>query len=416
MPTITVEDVSRRLIEPAFYADEDAFHEGMTLLRDHAPVVRVDHDPRYQPFWAITSHADVLRIERDHDLFTNAPRTILEAAEVGLKLREMRLAGKGTRNLVHLDGAYHRSMRAVGAEWFRPKVMRELQSTIRALAKRYVDLMADSAECEFVHEVAVAFPGYVIMSLLGLPEADYPMLQRWTRELFGHNDEDTRRGDTSADMVRVLADFTAYFNEVTAYRRAAPADDLASAIANARIDGQLLSEEEASSYYRLIASAGHDTTKACIAGGLLAIIEHPDQHRRLRADLGLLATGVDEMIRWTTPVKSFLRTASADTVVHGIPLAAGSTVAMIYPAANRDPGVFHEPNRFDVGRVDNKHLGFGAGVHFCLGAALARMEISIFFEELIPRLNRIELAGEPCYSSTLFVGGLKHLPIRYRMR
>lgn len=191
---------------------------------------------------------------------------------------------------------------------------------------------------------------------------------------------------------------------------------LAVAIANARIDGELLSDIDTLSYYLLVATAGHDTTSATIAGGLLALIENPDQRQRLCDDLSLMPQATEEMIRWVTPVKTFMRTAAEDTVVRGVPIAAGESVLLSYASGNRDEEVFDEPFRFDVSRDPNKHVAFGYGVHFCLGAALARMEVSSFFAELLPRLTSVELAGEPQYMATTFVGGLKHLPIRYSVR
>jgi cytochrome P450 len=213
-----------------------------------------------------------------------------------------------------------------------------------------------------------------------------------------------------------LLDFFAYFQALTAARRAAPTDDLASAIANARVDGEYLSDFDTASYYVIIATAGHDTTSSTIAGGLHALISHPFELERLRSDPGLLPTAVDEMIRWVTPVKEFMRTATADTSVAGVPVAAGESVLLSYPSANRDEEVFDDPFRFDAGRDPNKHLAFGFGVHYCLGAALARMEARALFAELLPRLESIELAGPPEWVATTFVGGLKHLPVRYTLK
>jgi len=214
----------------------------------------------------------------------------------------------------------------------------------------------------------------------------------------------------------VLLDFFAYFNALTAARREQPTEDLASAIANARIDTEPLSDVDSASYYVIIASAGHDTTKDAISGGLLALIENSDELTRLRENPGLMPTAVEEMIRWTTPVKEFMRTATEDTTVRGVPIAAGESVYLAYVSGNRDEAVFSEPFRFDVAREPNKHLAFGYGVHFCLGAALARMEISSLFTELVPRLDSIELTGAPEHCATTFVGGLKHLPIRYSLK
>jgi cytochrome P450 len=207
-----------------------------------------------------------------------------------------------------------------------------------------------------------------------------------------------------------------YFTALTASRREHPTEDLASAIANATVDGQPLSDVDTVSYYVIVATAGHDTTSATISGGLHALIENPDQLQRLKDNPQLMPLATEEMIRWVTPVKEFMRTAAEDTEVRGIPIAAGESVLLSYPSANRDEEIFDEPFRFDVGRNPNKHVAFGYGVHFCLGAALARMEVSSFFSELVPRLESIELTGDPEYIATIFVGGPKHLPIRYTVR
>jgi cytochrome P450 len=251
------------------------------------------------------------------------------------------------------------------------------------------------------------------MSLLGLPEADFPRMLRLTQELFGSDDAEFKRGTTYEDQLPALLDMFEYFNSVTASRREHPTEDLASAIANARIDGQPLSDIDTVSYYLIVATAGHDTTSATISDGLHALIENPDQRERLRENLNLMPLATEEMIRWVTPVKEFMRTAGEDTTVRGVPIAAGESVLLSYVSANRDEDVFDDPFRFDVGRDPNKHLAFGYGVHFCLGAALARIEVNGFFTELLPRLKSIELAGDPQFVATTFVGGIKHLPVRY---
>jgi len=188
---------------------------------------------------------------------------------------------------------------------------------------------------------------------------------------------------------------------------------MASVVANAKIDGEDLTLMQTISYYVITATAGHDTTASAMAGGLLALIENPDQLQRLQADPGLMNTAVDEMIRWVTPVKHFMRTATEDYTVRGTTIKAGESVLLSYPSGNRDEEAFVDPFTFDVGRSPNKHLSFGFGVHYCLGAMLARMELKALFRELLPRLKSVELAGEPKWMKTIFVGGLKTLPIRY---
>jgi len=238
-----------------------------------------------------------------------------------------------------------------------------------------------------------------------------------TQEMFGGDDDEYKRDSGSLeDQFAVLLDFFAYFSKLTASRREQPTDDLASAIANGRIDGEPLSDVDTASYYVIVASAGHDTTKDAISGGLYALIENPDELARLRNDPGLMGTAVEEMIRWSTPVKEFMRTATADTTIRGVDVAKGDAVYLAYVSGNRDEEVFTDPFRFDVTRDPNKHVAFGYGIHFCLGAALARMEMTSLFTELLSRLESIELAGKPELSATTFVGGLKHLPIRYSLK
>lgn len=411
-----VDDAAKVLAEPQAYADEKRFHEALTHLRRNAPVSWVE-SKMYKPFWAITKHADVMEIERQNDLFTNDPRPLLQYSGVEDVLREQREAGMGLRTLIHMDDPHHRDIRKIGADWFRPKAMRDLKVRVDELARIYVDKMAAAGgECDFVQEVAVNYPLYVILSLLGLPESDFPRMLKLTQELFGSDDTEFQRGSNSLDdVIAVLMDFFSYFAALTASRRAHPTEDLASAIANATINGEPLSDMDTASYYVIVASAGHDTTSAGISGGLLSLIENPGELDRLRADMSLMGTAVEEMIRCVVPVKEFMRTAQADTEVRGVPIAKGEAVYLAYTSANRDEEVFYDPFRFDVGRDPNKHLSFGYGVHFCLGAALARMEMNSFFTELVPRLKSIELAGDPEFVATTFVGGLKHLPIRYEM-
>jgi cytochrome P450 len=404
------------LADPAAYTDEKRLHEALAHLREHAPVswVSVEH---YKPFWAITKHADVMDIERENDLFTNDPRPLLMLTKLEETLQAQQQAGIGLRTLIHMDDPHHRDIRKIGADWFRPSALRALKARCDELAKIYVDKMLEKGpELDFVQEIAVNYPLYVILSLLGLPESDFPRMLKLTQELFGGDDKEFRRGNSPEDMLAVLLDFFNYFAALTASRREHPTEDLASAIANATINGEPLSDMDTTSYYVIVASAGHDTTSAAIAGGLLALLDNPAELARLQKDTSLMGTAVEEMIRWVVPVKEFMRTAQADTEVRGVPIAKGESVLLSYVSANRDEEVFKDPFRFDVGRDPNKHLSFGYGVHFCLGASLARLEMNSFFSELIPRIKSIELAAEPELVATTFVGGVKHLPIRYALK
>jgi cytochrome P450 len=406
-----MDEAAKVFADPQAYADEPKLHAALTHLRANTPVAWVDVDG-YNPFWAITKHADVMAIERANTEFTNSPRPVLATRE-----GDEQQAAIGVSTLIHMDDPQHRAVRAIGADWFRPKAMRALKVRIDELAQRYVDhMVAAGPECDFVQEVAVNYPLYVIMSMLGIPESDFPQMLKYTQELFGNDDTEMQRSASIEESMAVLLEMFEYFNALTASRRANPTEDLASTIANATIDGEPLSDIDTVSYYLIIATAGHDTTSAVISGGLQALIENPDQRKRLRADMGLLPLATEEMIRWVTPVKEFMRTAREDTEVRGVRIAAGESVLLSYASSNRDEDVFADPFRFDVSRDPNRHNAFGYGVHFCLGAALARMEVSSFFSALLPRLNDIELTGRPEHMATIFVGGLKHLPIRYSLR
>jgi cytochrome P450 len=403
---------ARVLANPQAYTDEKKLHEALKHCREHAPVSWVDVEG-YRPFWAITKHADIMEIERQNDLFTNYPRPLLAISDADDALLRDMEAGIGLRTLIHMDDPHHRDMRKIGVDWFRPKAMRALKARCDELAKIYVDKMAaNGPEFDFATEIAVNYPLYIILSMLGLPDSDFPRMLKLTQEMFGGNDEEFQRGGGVEDMQAVLLDFFMYFTALTQSRRDNPTEDLASAIANAKINGQPLTDMDTLSYYVIVASAGHDTTSAGIAGGMLALLENPGELDRLKMDRSLMGTAVEEIIRWVVPVKEFMRTAQSDTEVRGVPVAKGEAVLLSYVSANRDEDVFYDPFRFDVGRDPNKHLSFGYGVHFCLGAALARMEINSFFSELVPRIKSIELAGKPEHMATTFVGGLKHLPIR----
>lgn len=410
---MTLHEAGRIFIDPKAYADDRRWHEGAALLRSESPVHLVEGDGFCYPFYAITKHADVLEIETHHDIFLNEPRPVLGETAADDRRRDQ---GDMLRTLIHMDEPDHKAYRAITAAWFQPSSLRKLEARMAELAKRYVDQMASlGGTCDFMQDVAVHYPLYVILSILGLPESDHPRMLKLTQELFGAADDEMQRGSSMDDIMAVVADYFRYFGELTTARRAQPTDDLASVIANATLNGELLGDMEAISYYVIIATAGHDTTSSTIGGGLHALLEQPEQLDRLRADLLLLPSAVDEMIRWVSPVKHFMRTATEDYTLRGTKIRAGESVLLSYASANRDEDVFADSMRFDVGRTANRQLAFGFGVHYCLGALLARMEIKALYAELLPRLRHVELDGVAKYMATLFVGGPKRLPIRYEV-
>ncbi|MEY4633497.1 MAG: hypothetical protein RLZ18_869 [Actinomycetota bacterium] len=410
--SLTVAEAVKVFTDPTAYADEARFFEACALLRREAPIYRYE-DPTggFNPFYAITKHADVLEIELHNAQFINEPRPVLGPASGDRHNAEN---GHMLRTLIHVDDPEHRDLRGVTSDWFLPKSLQKLDVRLAELAKRYVDKMASmNGHCDFAQDIAMHLPLNVILDILGLPESDYPRMLKLTQELFGSADEELSRGSDPDDLIAVINDFFAYFTQITEDRRANPTDDLASVVANGRINGEELTMLQTISYYVIAATAGHDTTASAIAGGLQALIENPDQMELLRNDPSLVTTAADEIIRWVTPVKHFMRTATEDYTIGGVTIKKGESVLLSYPSANRDESVFENPNKFDITRSPNKHLSFGFGVHYCLGAMLARMEIKAVLTELIPRLKSVQLAGEPSLMKTTFVGGLKHLPITY---
>ncbi|HZQ76921.1 MAG TPA: cytochrome P450 [Acidimicrobiia bacterium] len=408
---LTVEEAGRVFADPGAYTDERRFHQACALLRREAPIPLVEADG-YPPFYALTRHADVMEAERNPEVFRNLPQPVLMESE---RERLVRQAGD-LATLVHMDDPDHRRYRALTADWFQPSSLARLEARIAELARRAVDRMAAlPGECDFAVDIATPMPLEVILSILGLPEADYPKMLQLTRELFQGDDPEFARGSTFEEFMTVIYDYFAYFGALVDERRARPTEDLASVIANAVLDGEPIWPFQQISYFIIIATAGHDTTSFTMTGGLQALIENPGELERLRRDPSLIATAADEMVRWVSPVRHFLRNAVAPADIGGRHFEPGDRLLLSYWSANRDETVFDDPFRFDVGRKPNRHLAFGFGAHYCLGAALARMEIRALFAELVPRLRRIEPAGPPELSRSIFVGGHKHLPVRYAL-
>jgi cytochrome P450 len=407
-----LDEAGRVFVDPAAYADDERFHRACALLRREDPLHLVDH-PQFPAFRAVTRHADVYEVELHPQSFTNAPFPVLGPEEM---YERDKVNGPLLRTLIHMDGPDHKAHRALAADWFKPRTLARLEASLADLARRSVDRMAElGGRCDFARDVAMQFPLQVILAILGLPESDYPRMLQLTQELFGSQDPELARGPSVEDQMQVMQDFGIYFTKLTEDRRAEPAEDLASTIANGTIGGEALGILETISYYVIIATAGHDTTSSAMSGGVQALVEHPDQLQRLRDDPALLDSAVDEIIRWTTPVKHFMRSAVEPYELRGHRFEPGDLLLLSYPSANRDEAVFDDPFTFDVGRSPNPHLAFGFGAHYCLGAKLAKMEIRALLTELVPRLRSIELDGEPALSQTTFVGGLKHLPIRYEL-
>ena len=413
------------VIDPKAYAAWDPLLDLFDSIRAETPVLQIesptgDHDP----FWLITRHDDVMRISKDNVTFLNAPRPSVFTNKAGEALARSITGGSPNlvQSLVSLDAPKHPKLRRLTQEWFMPKNLRLIEADIRALAKRTVDkLVAAGPEADFVPLVSAPYPLHVVMQILGVPEEDEPRMLFLTQQMFGGQDEELNKSgianlspqQITEIVLGAVKDFTAYFESLAAKRRETPTEDVATILANGTIDGAPLDPLDLAGYYIIIAAAGHDTTSASTAGAMLALARDPEQFVKVKADRSLVAGIVEEAIRWTTPVQHFMRMANKDVELGGVNIAKGDWLMMNYVAANHDPQQFDNPRRFDATRHDNRHLAFGAGAHQCLGLHLARLEMRILFEELLDRLDTVELAGEPRRASSTFVGGLKTLPLRF---
>jgi len=402
----------RAIADPRTYGNDTKLHALLTHIRHNDPVTYIDADG-FRPFYAISKHADIVEISRRTDIFLNAPRPVLieQAIEAAMAKQPAAL-----RTLIHMDEPDHKLFRSLTQDWFMPANLKKVEAKVEAIAAFFVNRMIEKgSECDFVNDIAVWYPLRVIMMILGVPEKDEALMLKLTQELFGANDPDMQRdAPTEEERNRTLLDFFTFFTQITAERRANPGDDVATTIANAQVNGELIGDLEAMSYYIIIATAGHDTTSSSTAGGLLALLQHPEELEKLRQNPELLPLAVDESIRWVTPVKHFMRTATEDYELRGKTIKTGESVMLMYASANRDEDAFDEPFRFKVDRRPNKHLAFGHGAHHCLGHLLAKMEMRALYKALLGKIGDIELTGEPAWVQSQFVSGLKTLPIKYR--
>jgi len=427
MDTARIDDeIAWAIVDPKSYADDTTLHRNLRWLRHNNPLGRAELE-NFDPFWVVTKHADILEVSRSNDLFHNGDlQTTLTPKSIDHKIRQMTGGSPHlVRSLVQMDAPDHPKYRVMTQAWFLPQNIRKLEERIRTIAKAHVDRMAEmGGECDFVADVALTFPLQVIMEILGVPEADEPRMLKLTQELFGSTDPDLNRDQAEltedfernlAQVQSVIGDFFTYFDAITQDRRANPREDLSTFIANGKIDGESMGPMEALSYYVIVATAGHDTTSSSTAGAVWGMCENPGEFAKVKENRALIPGLVDEAIRWTTPVKHFMRSATADTELRDRKIAKGDWLFLSYPSGNRDEEVFEDPDAFRVERSPNKHLAFGYGAHLCLGQHLAKMEMRILFEELMSRVSSIELNGEPKRSAASFVGGPKSLPIRFRM-
>ena len=413
------QDVAATIVDPKAYAADAPIQEAFAWARRNLPLGLAQPEG-YAPFWVVTKHADILDISRNNALFHNGDReTTVTDLKGSASIRQMTGGSPHLiRALVSMDAPEHPQYRMMTQSWFMPANLKKLEQPIRAMARKAIDgLQARGGACEFVGDVALGYPLHVIMEILGVPEADEPLMLKLTQDVFNARDPEQTGGAATDSAARVahvravVAEISRYFMTLIDDRRAKPTDDLASTIANARVDGELISYADAINYYILVATAGHDTTSSSTSGAIWALCEQPEQFAKVKADRSLIPGLVDEAIRWTTPVKHFMRTATEDTEIRGQAISKGDWLMLCYLSGNRDEEVFDDPTAFRVDRKPNKQLAFGYGAHLCLGQHLAKMEMRIFFEEFFDRVASVQLSGTPERTVANFVSGPKRLPI-----
>jgi cholest-4-en-3-one 26-monooxygenase len=400
------------LVHPAHYAALGYPHEIWTRLRREDPVHWWERTEG-MPFWAITRHRDIQEISTQPGLFLNAPRLVIQHQE------EQR-NDEFPPTLIQMDPPRHRVFRKLINHRFKPQALRRMHADIERIGKEIVDdlVQEDFGECDFVRAVSAPLPIAVIAWLLGVPREDWDLIFDWTNKIIGAQDPDFQdEGKSIQESSRQnMLDLFSYFAKLLEEKKKHPADDLCTLFTQMEVGGEKLELMDQLAWCLIITIAGNETTRNGTTGGMLAFVENQDELRKLQADPALLVPAVEEVVRWTSPIIHFARTATRDYQLRGKKIEAGQSVALFYPSANRDEEVFEEPFRFLINRHPNRHLGFGVGEHFCLGSHLARLEIQVAYKHLLPRIEEIELAGPVDRLHSSLVGGVKRLPIRYKLR
>ena len=395
--------------EPIDLISPEAFRHGhpwaqYAWLRANAPVYR-HPQPGTDGFWAITRYDDVRTISRQPKLFSSAAKGPMLGEPTPEEL------APNLQMMLFMDPPQHDRFKLLVSRGFTPKNAQLLADRIGELSREIVDDVIERGECDLVADVAGRLPSGLIAELMGIPRADGERLYELTEIMHTTDDAVHSRDERMMAVVEMLT----YAAGVVEAKRRNPGDDIASALVQAEIDGDRLTDGELQFFFLLLVNAGGDTTRNLVAAGMQQLFDHPGERARLAADLdGLLPTAVEEMLRYTSPVANFQRTVMDDTVLGGQQLRAGDRVVMFYGSANRDEDVFADADRFDIGRSPNPHVAFGAGgPHLCLGMHVARIEIAAMFRELLARLPDLEPAGEPELLASSFIAGVKSMPVRF---
>lgn len=399
------------LSEPSFWVST-AREQVFARLREHDPVTWQEEPETVwsesgRGYWAVVRHGDVRAVTRDARRFVSGLGTELFDLPVEV--------ARSYSGMLNMDAPEHTRFRAYVNAAFSARRVTTLEDSIRSTTRAILDAVLELGACDFAKDVADAIPTAVTCDLLGVPHADRPAIARLSRAAVPLGDPEFGGREAS---FRAVDELKAYGRHLRDERVSAPGDDLVTVLATGEIDGQRLGEEEVATFFELLVTAGIETTGASIAHGLVALLEHPAQMTAWRSDPAAFATSaVEEILRWSTPVVHFRRTAVTDAEIAGVKIAAGDKVVIFFNSANRDETVFDDPYRFDIGRTPNPHLAFGGGgPHHCLGAHLARLEIRVLFEELFAHVADIRLAEEPVYMHSMFFNGVKALPCEFAPR
>jgi cytochrome P450 len=375
----------------------------------HRPVENaLFEDPNDQGFWAVTRHADLVEVTKRHDDFVSGEGIVFESMP-----QEMLDAAQG---FIAMDPPRHTKVRRLLSSAFTPKQMARIGDRIEANATRIVDDIAARGEIDFVADVAALVPMHNICDMVGIPDEHRRTVAYEAQFAGGWRDEDLMQGaEPMGTLLQAIETMRAIATELIAQRRAEPQDDLLTALVQAEVDGERLTDEEITSFFGLLMVAGNDTTRQSTSHGMKALTDFPDQRAWLVEDLDArMPTAVEEIVRWASPIMTFRRTAARDCELSGQQITAGDKVILFYASANWDADVFDHPERFDLSRSPNPHVSFGGGgIHHCLGNQLARRQLAAIFRELLTRLPDIHVVGEPVRSTSNFFHGVNRMTVRF---
>ncbi len=390
------------------YEESGTPHEQFTWLRKNDPV-HWHYDPNegVPGFWAITKHEDIIFVSRHPELFSAAIRTSMfsEYSDEDLALQQ--------QMMLFMDPPQHTRQRSYVNRGFTPRMIAQLRGHIEDITHALIDQVCEKGQAEFVRDLAAPLPLQTICELIGAPIEDADFLFEKSNQLVGFDDPELQ-GDGLTVAQTAAAEIYMYAQKIAEDRRANPRGDIATKLLQPDDEGNLLTDDEFNLFILMLIIAGNETTRTATAGGILAFFEHPDQWERLKANPELMPTAAEEIVRWTSPLNLFRRTATQDVELRGKTIKAGDKVVMFYPSGNRDEDVFEDPFVFDVARDQSGHIGFGGGgPHFCLGTHLARLNLTILFGALVERLPDIRLDGEVRRLRSNFVNGYKEIPVRF---